>query len=171
MNKEYEIKNFWRFGELEFSIVHTVNISKGKEIKAKIVKRSVHIVKAPEDLMEKYSSKSCTGTSSKIESFLKKWGFISTPTKTLHMKHLEESSISEAKKKYAEDLTVLYKKELIEFLEKRGLKMRLSLEVEGWGEAYGRTNLFLEDESGNELFLMETSNGSGDTIETLTNED
>lgn len=168
MNKDYEIKNFWRFGELEFSIVHTVNVSK---VKAKIIKRSIHIVKAPQELMEKYPSKSYTGSPSKIESFLKKWGFVTTSTKTLHMQHLEESSINEAKQKYEEDLTNLYKNELIDFLKERGFKMKISLEVEGYEESYGYASLFLEGENGEELLLMEANTGSGDTIETLTNED
>lgn len=165
MNKDYEIKGYWHCGKLEFSVIYTVNVSKkGKEVKAKIIQRFVNIKKAPQELMDKYSSKSCIGTPSQINSFLKKWGFSSDFNQ-------DESSINDAKLKFAEDLTVLYKKELIEFLEERGLKMRLSLEVEGWGESYGCANLFLEDETGNELFLMETSNGSGDTIETLTNEE
>lgn len=165
MNKEYEIKSYWHCGKLEFSVVYTVRVSKkGKEVKAKIIQRFVNIVKAPQELLDKYSSKSCIGTPSQINSFVKKFGFSSEFEQ-------DESAINDAKQKFVEDLTVLYKKELIEFLEKRGLKMRLSLEVEGWGEAYGCTNLFLEDESGNELFLMETSNGSGDTIETLTIDD
>lgn len=172
MNKDYEIKNFWRFGELEFSIVHIVNVSKkGKDIKAKVIKRSVHIKKAPQNLMDKYISKSCTGTPSKIESFLEKWGFKATSTKMLHMKHLEESSINEAKQKYEEDLTSLYKNELIDFLKERGYKMKISLEVEGYEYSYGYASLFLEGENGEELLLMKADTGSGDTIETLTNEE
>lgn len=166
MKKIYEIKNYWHCGKLEFSSIYDVECTwNGKEVKSKILNRCIIIQKAPEDLMKKNKDKmSFSGTPSKLNTFLKKWGYQSEYND-------DSDKLNEAIRRFNEDLTELFKKELIEFLDTRGLKLKMSLDVAGWGEPYGDASLFLAHENGDEFPLINIGSANGDIIETLSMEE
>lgn len=162
MERDYTINYFCCNGPWQYESSTTVKCKLvDGSVKAKVTGRYANIVKGPEDIMEKYSSKSVFGAPSKISNFLKKFGIVYSND--------DNSSIREAKRRFNEDLGIQYKRELIEFLEARGLKLKMKIDVTGWGEAYGDSTLILE--SKDEKFeILDVGSETGTSVETLVRE-